>query len=160
MGDKIGAKYKNTYKDEYDTLYQAVFGEPNQDVEEFVLIPYEESFGTICGKNVNLRTNQDNSNSEDWEESSWSNLPDLLLENIFSYLTMQERYYSSLTCRSWYQSFYLPNSWRTFVFDDKTLTRSRFNYYSGWQVKLSSTLTNTACCLHNYRLKKENLADV
>lgn len=32
-------------------------------------------------------------------QSEWNNLPDLLLEEIFSYLNLGERYYASLTCK-------------------------------------------------------------
>lgn len=69
-------------------------------------------------------------------KGDWNNLPDLLLENIFSYLSMREKYYASTTCQSWFSVFNLPYSWHTFVFDDTTLTRRKFNYYSGWQVPI------------------------
>ncbi|KAK6640064.1 hypothetical protein RUM43_008341 [Polyplax serrata] len=68
--------------------------------------------------------------------SEWDKLPDLILENIFSYLSMREKYWASMTCRNWYRAFYLPMSWTTFVLDDYTLTRKKFNYYSGWQYVL------------------------
>lgn len=32
----------------------------------------------------------------DKQYSQWSDLPDLLLEEVFSYLTVQQRYYASL----------------------------------------------------------------
>lgn len=63
----------------------------------------------------------------------WCNLPDLLLENIFSHLTLRDRYYASLVCRHWYEAFYMPDVWSNFLIDDQTLTRAKFNYYSGWQ---------------------------
>jgi F-box protein 39 len=69
-------------------------------------------------------------------KGDWNNLPDLLLENIFSFLNIKEKYNASSTCHSWYSIFHLPYSWHTFVFDDTTLTRRKFNYYSGWQVSL------------------------
>lgn len=69
-------------------------------------------------------------------KGDWNNLPDLLLENIFSYLNAGEKYNASTTCQSWHSVFYLPYSWHTFIFDDTTLTRRKFNYYSGWQVSL------------------------
>lgn len=69
------------------------------------------------------------------EYSRWADLPDLLLENIFSYLSMREKYYASLVCKSWYRAFHLPYVWSQFVLEDSTLTRGRFNYYSGWQVR-------------------------
>lgn len=73
-------------------------------------------------------------------KGDWNNLPDLLLENIFSFLNTKEKYNASSTCQSWYSSFHLPYSWHTFVFDDTTLTRRKFNYYSGWQVRLFKQL--------------------
>lgn len=66
--------------------------------------------------------------------SKWNELPDLLLEEIFSYLTIREKYYASLVCKSWYRAFNLPQAWSEFVLGDSTLTRGRYNYYSGWQV--------------------------
>lgn len=66
--------------------------------------------------------------------SKWDELPDLILEDIFSYLSIREKYYASLVCKSWHRAFYLPYSWSDFVMGDSTLTRGRFNYYSGWQV--------------------------
>lgn len=66
--------------------------------------------------------------------SHWSELPDLLLERIFSQLNIRERYYASLVCRSWFRAFHLPGVWSNFSLTDQTLTRGRFNYYSGWQV--------------------------
>ncbi|XP_057653334.1 uncharacterized protein LOC130892106 isoform X1 [Diorhabda carinulata] len=73
---------------------------------------------------------------ENKEYSKWSELPDLLLEEIFSYLEIREKYYASLVCRNWYRAFRLPYVWNRFVLRDNTLTRSRFNYYSGWQYVL------------------------
>ncbi|XP_076167398.1 uncharacterized protein LOC143146722 isoform X2 [Ptiloglossa arizonensis] len=68
--------------------------------------------------------------------SHWDQTPDILLEEIFSYLTIRERYYSSLVCKSWYRAFKLQSVWSTFKLEDTTLTRGQFNYYSGWQFVL------------------------
>ncbi|XP_035919184.1 uncharacterized protein LOC118517306 [Anopheles stephensi] len=65
--------------------------------------------------------------------TQWSNLPDHILERIFSHLTIKERYYASLTCYGWYRAFYLPHVWSNFLVEDATLGRMRYNYYSGWQ---------------------------
>ncbi|CAH0555831.1 unnamed protein product [Brassicogethes aeneus] len=70
------------------------------------------------------------------EYSQWSELPDLVLEKILSYLHIREKYYCSLVCKSWYSAFHLPKVWSRFVLEDTTLTRARFNYYSGWQYVL------------------------
>lgn len=79
---------------------------------------------------------EDSDDDVNREYSKWSELPDLLLERIFSYLSIRQKYYASLVCRSWYQAFYLQYVWSHFVLSDSTLTRGRFNYYSGWQVRL------------------------
>lgn len=68
--------------------------------------------------------------------SRWRDLPDLLLEEIFSYLDIKSRYYASLVCKNWYQGFYFPKVWSTFKVGDDTLCRYRFNYYSGWTPSL------------------------
>ncbi|XP_050453701.1 uncharacterized protein LOC126852699 isoform X2 [Cataglyphis hispanica] len=80
------------------------------------------------------------------EYSRWDQIPDILLEEIFSYLTIRERYYASLVCRSWYRAFKLQNVWSTFTLEDTTLTRGKFNYYSGWQYVLDHIRTST--CLN------------
>lgn len=49
-------------------------------------------------------------------------------------------------CRNWYSCFYLPRVWSTFLVDDHTLTRQRYNYYSGWQHTLDHL--RTQYCLH------------
>jgi hypothetical protein len=36
-------------------------------------------------------------------ESGWGVLPDLILEKIFNYLSIQQRYYASRTCQQWYK---------------------------------------------------------
>ncbi|CAD6207889.1 GSCOCG00003147001-RA-CDS [Cotesia congregata] len=75
--------------------------------------------------------------------SAWDKLPDILLEEIFSYLTVRQRYYASLVCRSWYQAFKLPRVWSTFTVQDTTLTRGKFNYYSGWCYVLDHIRTSS-----------------
>lgn len=44
-------------------------------------------------------------------------------------------------CRNWYTAFYLPRVWNDFIVDDRTLTRAKFNYYSGWQYVLDHLRT-------------------
>ncbi|XP_011881249.1 PREDICTED: uncharacterized protein LOC105569407 [Vollenhovia emeryi] len=80
------------------------------------------------------------------EYSAWDQIPDILLEEIFSHLTIRERYYASLVCRSWYRAFKLRNVWSTFTLEDTTLTRGKFNYYSGWQYVLDHIRAST--CLN------------
>lgn len=83
---------------------------------------------------IDIDNDDEVADSEEKEYSRWSELPDLLLEKIFSYLTIREKYYISLVCKSWNRAFYLPYVWSQFVLEDNTLTRGRFNYYTGWQV--------------------------
>lgn len=91
-------------------------------------------------------------------------MPDLILEEIFTYLTPRERYYAGLVgvreselfeakkkkknsnfpfkaCKQWYRAFYLPAVWNNFLVDDRTLTRQKYNYYSGWQYCLDHMRT-------------------
>lgn len=131
MENKISSKFKNSYEDEYDALYEAVFGESNADREPFGTEDqlHDEEDLTECTDKFCFVEDKGAS------DSTWSRLPDLLLERIYSYLTIKERYYASMVCRSWYEAFHLSNVWRTFVFNDKTLTRRLFTYYSDWQVR-------------------------
>ncbi|XP_075166928.1 F-box only protein 39 [Haematobia irritans] len=87
--------------------------------------------------------NDDGATSDDENRvySEWNNLPDIILEQIFTYLKPRERYYASLVCKGWQRAFYLPTVWSNFVVDDCTLTRQRYNYYSGWQYCLDHMRT-------------------
>ncbi|KNC31013.1 hypothetical protein FF38_03272 [Lucilia cuprina] len=73
--------------------------------------------------------------------SNWNNLPDIVLEQVFTYLTPRERYYAGLVCKQWFRAFYLPTVWDNFLVDDRTLTRQKYNYYSGWQYCLDHMRT-------------------
>lgn len=73
--------------------------------------------------------------------SQWDNLPDLLIEDIFSYLSIGERYYASMTCKNWHRAFYLRRVWSNFLVEDNTLCRRKFNYYSGWNYVLDHMRT-------------------
>ncbi|KAF4521445.1 hypothetical protein B566_EDAN010602 [Ephemera danica] len=74
--------------------------------------------------------------------SRWDELPDLILERVFSYLSIRDRYNASQACRRWYEAFYLPYVWSTFVMGDSTLVRRKFNYYMGWQNCLATVGRN------------------
>nr|XP_029731265.1 uncharacterized protein LOC109410568 [Aedes albopictus] len=75
------------------------------------------------------------------QQSQWCDLPDHIMERIFAHLSIRERYYASLTCFSWYQAFSLPNVWSNFMVEDETLSRLKYNYYSGWQPVLDHART-------------------
>ncbi|XP_012257967.2 uncharacterized protein LOC105687145 isoform X2 [Athalia rosae] len=87
--------------------------------------------------------------------SCWNNLPDILLEEIFSYLTIRERYYASLVCKSWNNAFKFQRVWSTFILQDTTLTRGKFNYYSGWEYILDHM--RTSMCLNKVGRHFRNL---
>ncbi|KAF0296493.1 hypothetical protein FJT64_006052 [Amphibalanus amphitrite] len=78
------------------------------------------------------------------EYSLWHLLPELVLVKIFRMLNMNERYIASLVCWNWAQAFNLPDVWRVFVLDDTVLTKSKYNYYLGWQKTLDHIRTSTA----------------
>lgn len=79
--------------------------------------------------------------SEENLNANWKHLPDLLLEEIFHYLNIRQRYYASIVCKNWHRVFYLKNVWSNFLVLDDTLCRRKFNYYSGWQPVLDHMRT-------------------
>ncbi|KAK9732308.1 F-box-like [Popillia japonica] len=103
----------------------------------------EQSDECSCSSAIYIDIDEDDRDNDDGskEYSRWADLPDLLLEKIFSYLSIREKYYASLVCKSWYRAFHLPYVWSQFVLEDSTLTRGRFNYYSGWQYVLDHLRT-------------------
>ena len=72
----------------------------------------------------------------------WNDLPDLVIEIIFSHLSFEHRYNCSLVCWRWYHAFHLPRVWSTFVFRDRMLTRRKYNLYMGWQYTLDHYRTH------------------
>ncbi|KAK3857169.1 hypothetical protein Pcinc_036560 [Petrolisthes cinctipes] len=65
--------------------------------------------------------------------SNWHLLPNLVLERVFQYLTICQRYIASMVCRNWSLAFDFPRVWYTFALHDTLLTKRKFNYCSGWQ---------------------------
>jgi F-box protein 39 len=63
----------------------------------------------------------------------WQTLPDVLLEEIFSLLSIRERYIASQVCRNWNRIFHSSQVWSTFILNDMTLTKRKYNYYLGYQ---------------------------
>lgn len=60
----------------------------------------------------------------------WSELPDLLLEEIFTYLSYKDRLSAGLVCKNWYATFLSPNIWKTFIVGEKTFSsRLSYNHY-------------------------------
>ena len=68
---------------------------------------------------VSEEEQEDNIGEDDNIFGNWADLPDLVIERIFSYLSNEKRYYASLVCRRWYQAFHLPYVWSTFVLADR-----------------------------------------
>lgn len=77
-----------------------------------------------------------NEDEEEEEEDFWAELPTILLEDIFTLLTPKQRHQASMVCRPWYEIFYSPRVWETFVLLERTLTKRRFNLYKGYQREL------------------------
>uniref|UniRef100_T1H6H8 F-box domain-containing protein n=1 Tax=Megaselia scalaris TaxID=36166 RepID=T1H6H8_MEGSC len=46
-------------------------------------------------------------------------------------------------CKHWTDVFYSPYVWNNFIVDDRTLTRTKYNYYSGWQHTIDHARTHT-----------------
>ncbi|UJR08850.1 hypothetical protein I4U23_013105 [Adineta vaga] len=63
----------------------------------------------------------------------WEDLPTILLEEIFDYLSLAHRYYCSQVCRTWYETFHSPFIWYTFTFDGLIFTRRKFNLFRGYE---------------------------
>ena len=75
-------------------------------------------------------------NGSDLDEL-WANLPPMLLEEIFLYLTIRQRYYCSMVCRAWYGVFHCPRVWRLLTVAERTFTYRRFNLFKGYQHEIS-----------------------
>ena len=70
----------------------------------------------------------------DRPESDWEQLPSLVLEQIFSLLSLRERASASLVCRRWHSvCFGSARIWAEFEFSERTLCRRRFSMYKGYQ---------------------------
>ncbi|KAL8574433.1 hypothetical protein ACOMHN_060280 [Nucella lapillus] len=70
------------------------------------------------------------------DDEGWKDLPVILLEDIFVLLSPRQRHQASMVCRPWYEIFYSPRVWETFVLFERTLTRRRFSAYKGYQREL------------------------
>jgi hypothetical protein len=68
----------------------------------------------------------------------WDELPTILLEDIFSLLSIDQRYTCSQVCRQWYETFHSPVVWYTFTFNGVLFTRKKFNLYHGYERTLNT----------------------
>ncbi|CAH1775640.1 unnamed protein product, partial [Owenia fusiformis] len=69
----------------------------------------------------------------DIEEDGWHNLPEIIREDIFSLLDYRTRFYASMVCRNWYDTFFTPRVWADFIVKQRNFTVKRFNLYTGSQ---------------------------
>ncbi|XP_055388355.1 F-box/LRR-repeat protein 3, partial [Condylostylus longicornis] len=90
---------------------------------------------------IDIEEENEKGNDDSREYSQWNFLPDIILEKVFGYLTVKERYYASMVCKNWYFGFHMPPVWSNFIVDDCTLTRPKYNYYSGWHHVLDHNRT-------------------
>ncbi|XP_054721234.1 uncharacterized protein LOC129231004 isoform X2 [Uloborus diversus] len=116
----------------------------NPEKEETI----ELDFGNQTSFQPSVRRKVRNKKNEPSTEPRfrWDALPDLVLEDIFSRLSIRERYYASQVCRNWNRIFYSKRVWETFILHDRTLTRRKFNYYMGDQYVLDHY--RMQLCLH------------
>ncbi|KAK3102902.1 hypothetical protein FSP39_014811 [Pinctada imbricata] len=88
--------------------------------------------------------NADEGDTDD--DYGWADLPQILLEDILTMLDPRRRHVASQVCRAWYQAFYAPRVWETFVLKGRVLTRKKFNFFKGYQIELCPR--KTQICLH------------
>lgn len=86
--------------------------------------------------------------------SEWSDLPDILLEDIFVLLPPKQRHYASQVCPRWYQTFYAPRVWEKFILAGNLLTKKRFNLIKGYQKELCPRKTQLCLTRVGYLFKK------
>ncbi|KAK7069064.1 hypothetical protein SK128_017452 [Halocaridina rubra] len=98
--------------------------------------------GSDLGKKTKYKDKKKVDVDPDHEYGYWHLLPDLLLEKVFQYLSLSQRYCASMVCRRWYEAFSYPRVWYTFVLHDELLTKRRFNICSGWQKLLDHIRTS------------------
>lgn len=63
----------------------------------------------------------------------WHEVPSVVLEKIYSKLSIKERHQASQVCPHWYRCFYSSVPWSTFYLTDTTFTKYKHNYYLGLQ---------------------------
>ncbi|XP_015923111.1 uncharacterized protein [Parasteatoda tepidariorum] len=116
----------------------------NPDKEEVVELDFgvPEESSSFLHKKVKSKKDE----SDEASYSQWNALPDILLEDIFSRLSIKERYNASQVCWNWYRLFHSKKVWEVFILEDKTLTRRKFNYYLGYQFVLDHY--RTQLCLN------------
>ncbi|XP_062566450.1 uncharacterized protein LOC134228773 [Saccostrea cucullata] len=94
------------------------------------------------------------------EESDWEDLPDILLEDIFTLLEPRYRHEASQVCRRWYETFYAPRVWEHFMLKGNILTKRRYSIFKGYQRETCPR--KTQICLHRvgYLFKKITITPI
>ncbi|KAK0045486.1 filaggrin [Biomphalaria pfeifferi] len=109
----------------------------SDDQQVQAVMPYSSSCPHTYDAYVHKQ--QATKKEEDDEEedfNSWAYLPVILMEDILTLLSPKERHQASQVCRQWYDLFYSPRVWETFILLERTLTKKRFNLYKGYQREL------------------------
>ncbi|XP_041357832.1 uncharacterized protein LOC121374788 [Gigantopelta aegis] len=75
---------------------------------------------------------------DEGEDDKWTDLPDVILENIFTRLSYKDRHHASQVCSRWNAAFYAPKVWETFTLYSGTLTRQVFKTGDVNQKELSA----------------------
>ncbi|CAL1537578.1 unnamed protein product [Lymnaea stagnalis] len=111
---------------------------PSQDRNDFSLVRTVVPYSSSCPftKDAERDVKDEDDEKEEGELDSWAYLPVILIEDIFTLLTPKERHQASQVCRQWYDLFYSPRVWETFILLERTLTKKRFNLYKGYQREL------------------------
>ncbi|KAI0218111.1 hypothetical protein LSAT2_030163 [Lamellibrachia satsuma] len=98
------------------------------------------------------------------DETSWADLPTVLLEDIYSMLTMRQRYNCSLVCRNWNDVLLAPRLWRLLDVGQEMFRVRRVNrfHHSGYEYRLSRY--RVKMCLvrighHVHRLRLRPISD-
>jgi F-box protein 39 len=77
--------------------------------------------------------NGDNYEGENEDaDFGWIDLPDILLEDIFELMPPKTRHQCSQVCGRWYDTFYAPRVWHTFVLQGRVLTKQIRNLAEGY----------------------------
>ncbi|XP_076092508.1 uncharacterized protein LOC143063935 [Mytilus galloprovincialis] len=90
-------------------------------------------------------------------QPGWEDLPEIVFEEIYSYLSPKQRHLASQVCSTWYAAFYSPRVWETFVLEKKSLTRRRFNFFKGIQRELCPRKTQMCLYQVGRYFKKMNI---
>lgn len=93
-------------------------------------------------------------------ESSWEDLPDILLEDIFVLLEPRHRHEASQACIRWYETFYAPRVWEHFTLKGNFLKKRRYYAHKGYQRETCPR--KTQICLHQvgYLFKKITITPI